>query len=137
MAKVLTVEAVDEIMKLVLFKADEVVDGILPPDAIVVDGLVAKFAFHPVRLKEAAPKISALLGDLPNPFHLSLGGGWSFLNGCVDKAGEQWGEQRDVEHLVCLGIGIGAASWMMREMADALPGGVPYFEVHPEIVAPV
>lgn len=76
-------------------------------------------------------QIDALLRALPDNFLLEKGGGWSFLNGCVDRDGILWGEQSNVEALVCLGIGVGSASWVMKEFASSLPGGVPYFEIHP------
>lgn len=135
MERILTAEAVEKIMKDVLFKSDEIVDGKPPADAVIVSGLLSKFGFHRARLEGHAPSIKAMLGELPEQFDLKTGGGWSFLNGCMDRHGSQWGEQRDVDHLVCLGIGIGAASWLMREMAAVMPGGVPYFEVHPESAA--
>ncbi len=134
MNAILNAKAVDDVMKSVLFKPEEVPDGKPPADAVIVEGLMAKFAFHPGRLNEAKPKIVAMLSELPEQFGKSKGGGWSFLNGCMDRNDNQWGEQRDVDHLVVLGIGIGAASWMLRDMMSALPGGVPYFEVHPEAV---
>jgi hypothetical protein len=129
----LTSGTVQDIVKQVLFKADELVDGNEPVGAIKVDGLVNNFAFHPERIAQAKPQIDALLAELPDNFHRNKGGGWTFLNACQDRDGEQWtGFHQAMEQLVCLGIAVGSASWMMREMADILPGGVPYFEVHPE-----
>ena len=132
MTEILSSTAVEEVLKSVLFKDDEIVDGKPPADAVLVDGLINPFAFHPGRLKEAAPKIAAMLAELPPQFNAKTGGGWSFLNGAMDKNDRQWGEQRDVDRLVCLGIGVGKAAWIMREMMSVLPGGVPYFQVDPE-----
>lgn len=131
----LSAEAVDRIMKDSLFKEGEITGGQPPADAVVVEGLVSKFGFHPARLASHKAEIDAMLADLSSDFHLSVGGGASFLNGCMDKDGNQWGEQRDVQSLVCLGIGVGSASWLLKEMASVMPGGVPYFEVHPETKA--
>ena len=129
----LSAERVDHIMKDSLFKSEEVPNGTPPADAVIVEGLVSKFGFHPARVASHKAEIDAMLADLPDEFHQSKGGGMSFLNGCMDRAGNQWGEQRDVQSLVCLGIGVGSAAWLLKDMADVMPGGVPYFEVHPEV----
>jgi hypothetical protein len=128
---ILTSEAVHEIMKSVLFKDDELPDGKPPENAIRVEGLVNRFAFHPERIAAAKPQIDALLLELPDDFRQSKGGGWTFLNAAQDRHGRLWGQHREMEALVCLGIAAGSASWMLKEMMSALPGGVPYFEVHP------
>lgn len=122
----LTSKAVTDIMTKVLFKKDEEHE-----DFVAVHGLVNNYGFHPVRVREAKPEIDALLSELPKQFYRSGGGGWSFLNAAEDKDGNLWGQHRDMESLVCLGIAVGSASWIMKDMASALPGGVPYFEIHP------
>lgn len=125
----LTSEAVQSIMRTVLYKPGEVTN--IPEDDIV-PGLVRAFAFHPERLKEQKKNIDELLLQLNHNFRRDEGGGWSFLNGAIDANGMQWGEQRDVEALVCLGIGVGSAAWLMKEFAAELPGSVPFFQVFPE-----
>lgn len=129
---VLTNDAVETVVRKVLYKPEELTDGQAPKDAITVDGLVRKFGFHPGRVKEADAEIRALLKELPDNFMKEKGGGWSFVNACFDRENRQWtGDQRVVEALVCLGIAAGAASWQLKDIAKSLPGGVPYFEVHP------
>jgi hypothetical protein len=128
----LSADAVRDIFKTVLFKPEEVSGGTVPESAVQVQGLVNSYEFHPERIAAAKPAIDEMLSELPDQFHHKRGGGWSFLNACQDKHGAQWGEHRDMEGLVCLGIAAGSASWIMRDMADILPGGVPYFEIHPE-----
>ena len=60
-----------------------------------------------------------------------LGGGWSFLQACVDKNGNHWGEHSNMEELFCLGIAIGKVeSLLPRDMWKVLPGGVPYYVIH-------
>lgn len=127
----LTQEAVSEILKNVLFKDDEMAGEAPPESALLVDGIVNKYAFHPDRVAAAKPEIDALLSELPDNFHQKKGGGWSFLNACEDKNGELWGQHQDIERLICLGIAANSASWMMKDMANILPGGMPYLEVHP------
>jgi len=125
----LTSKAVHNIMTKVLFTDAEVAEQNPPERAVIISGLVRTFGFNPDRLKECKSEIDALLLQLPDTFRKDVGGGWSFLNGCIDRDEQQWGEQRDVEELVCLGIAVGSASWLMKEYAPIMPGGVPYFMV--------
>lgn len=127
----LSTDAVRAIARKVLFKDDEITDGKPPENAIIVDGIMRKYAFHPERVAAAKPEIDALLAELPDAFRKDKGGGWSFLNACMDKNDNQWGEHPDMEMLICLGIAAKSASWVMKDMANILPGGMPYFEVHP------
>lgn len=123
----LTSEAVDEMMGKCLFADDESMD-----DAIKVDGIVNNYAFHPGRIAEHATEIGDMLAELPNEFQASGGGGWSFLNACIDKDGNQWtGLHQQQERLFALGIAAGKARWLVpREMWAVLPGSVPYVSVN-------
>jgi len=95
--------------------------------ALVVSGLVRKFGFSPEKISEHKETIRALLNEMPKEFHKETGGGMSFLNLCMDKNGDQWGEHRNMEELIALGIAAGMASYTLpREMWDVLPGAVPY-----------
>jgi|SRR5882762_8921986 len=127
----LTSEAVETVLRKVLCAKNEV-------NGIQVDGLVRNFLFNPRRLNLAKPEIDALLHELPDQFQTRSGGGWSFLNMVQDRHGEQWtGMHQTMEALAVLGIGVGSAKWLMREMADIMPGGVPYFVVTEPRPAPV
>lgn len=123
---ILNVDALHDILKKVLFNEGESRD-----DAILADGILNDFGFHPVRVTEAKLEIDRLLLELPEQFQKAKGGGGSFLNACEDKHGNLWGEHVEIEALVCLGIAVGSASWILKNMAASLPGGVPYFEIHP------
>jgi hypothetical protein len=81
---------------------------------------------------EHEAEIADLLSQLPTEFQRSGGGGWSFLNACMDKGGGQWtGMQPTMDKLFMLGIAAGKAKWLMpREMWDILPGGMPYVIVN-------
>lgn len=132
----LTSEAVDALVRKCLFTPEEAPDGdkpigaVIPDGAIIVDGIVRSWGFHAGRVAEAANAIGDLLAELPDEFHASKGGGWSFLNACNDRHGQQWGEHRQMEALFCLGIAAGKARWLMeRDMWDAFPGGMPYVVV--------
>ena len=78
------------------------------------------------------PEIESMLAQLPNEFQRTGGGGWSFLNACMDKDGGQWtGMHLTVDKLFMLGIAAGKAKWLMpRDMWPALPGGMPYIIVN-------
>ena len=95
--------------------------------AVLAEGIVRKFGFHPDRLKGHQSEIVAMLEQLPEEFHND---GWSFLNACIDRDGNQWGEQRDVEELFALGGALGIVKCQMpRDMWSMLPGGVPYYTI--------
>lgn len=123
----LTPEAVDSLMRDCLFAEGESNDG-----AIVVEGVVGRFGFHPGRIAANTDMIRELLEELPAPFQASSGGGWTFLNACEDRHGNQWtGLHQVMDHLFCLGIAAGKARWLLpRDLWAALPGGVPYVSVN-------
>jgi hypothetical protein len=98
---------------------------------VIVDGVINQAWFNPVKLEEHRTEIAVLLAELPEQFHVGTGGGWSFLNACMDRHGIQWAEQPTVEKLMMLGLGTGLASYPIpRDMWSVLPGGVPYFVVN-------
>nr|WP_294550054.1 hypothetical protein [uncultured Rhodopila sp.] len=118
-------EIVQSLVSLCLLRPDEPRDG-----AIEVEGIRGDYSFHVDRIAENTKTIGELLFDLPDQFKASFGGGWSFLNACIDRHGNQWtGLHQRMEELVCLGIAAKKAKWQMRELVDALPGGVPFFVV--------
>ncbi len=121
----LTAETVDVVFRNCLFKEDEDT-----ATAVLVDGIVSKFGFHPERLAGHRETIFSLLTQLPDEFMQSKGGGWSFLNACIDKKGALWGEQPTMEQLFALGLAAELVTLLMpKEMWSALPGGMPYFAV--------
>lgn len=122
----LTVANVQKIMFDCFFK-----DGEDTSNHVKGQGIRGPMGFHPERLEQHKADIQALLNQLPNEFMETGGGGYSFLNGCITKDGNQWGEQSNVDELICLGVAIGKVSFPMpREMWSVLPGGMPYFVVH-------
>jgi hypothetical protein len=126
--KKLTVDDVRATVMRVLFRNDELVDGKPVVEPVVVEGIMSKFGFHPERLEAERENVRGMLAELPEQF--ISGGGWSFMSACMDKDGRQWGEQRDVELLMCLGLALGMVSYTFpRKLSPALPGGVPYFTV--------
>lgn len=115
----------DTFIKL-LFKEGEPTEG-----NVSAQGVMLNVGFHPERLEENKENISSMLDDLPDNFKEGKGGGWSFLNACVDKNDIQWADMHQtVDELVCMGIAIGAVKFQFpREMWSAFPGGMPYFSV--------
>lgn len=123
----LTSQAVQAMMLVCLFAEDEPTDR-----AIIVKGILHDYGFHPDRIAKNADAIGELLAELPDEFQRTKGGGWTFLNACMDKHDHQWtGEHLMQERLICLGIAAGKAKWLMpRDLWDKLPGGMPYVSVN-------
>ena len=122
-------EKVHEIFMGCLYEEKEVKDVEHPPEgAVLVEGIMGKFGFHPDRLESHRDQVRQLLDEMPKEFHKTTGGGWTFLNLCQDKNGFQWtGFHQRMEELVCLGIGLKMATFCApRDMWSAFPGGMPY-----------
>lgn len=115
-------------------------DGTPPQNAVTAEGVMNRYGFHEGRLKGHRDDVISLLSQLPAPFHKEESGG-SFLGACMTRgavingqqSGErQWGEQMDVEELLCLGLALDLVEYCMpRSMWRFLPGGVPTFAVKP------
>lgn len=102
----------------------------LHDESVIIEGIVHKHAFEQIKLEENRDRINALLEQLPENFKEDVGGGWSFLNACQDRAGTLWGQHPDMDRLFSLGIGIGRVKYLMpREFWNSLPGGVPYLAI--------
>ena len=117
----LTVENVDKIM------VDCLAGSHCNDDMIVVEGISVKFGLDKMKLNKNAGAIRSMLDELPVEFK----DGWSFLNACNDKHGNQWtGLHMKMEALFVLGMGAGLVIDLMpRRMWDSLPGGMPYYQV--------
>ena len=130
----LTAQRVEEIYRDSLFPDGDVTIDTLPEDAVLTEGILRPTAFQRSRIEPHREEIVSMLHELPTEFQSVKnggGGGWSFLNACMTKSGEQWtGLHQTQDMLVQLGIGVGAAKYLMdREMWSAFPGGVPYLAV--------
>ncbi len=120
---------VEEIFLDCLFKEGEDTSNHVP-----AEGITMMVGFHPERLESHREEIKALLAELPDEFKSSErggGGGWSFLNACMDRHGQQWtGLHKIMEQLVTLGVALGLVDYTLpRDMWGVMPGGVPYFVV--------
>lgn len=126
----LEAQNVDKVMRDCLFKPEEIIGGKPPADAVIVEGVRGKFGLHKARLESHRGDVESMLEELPEQFMIEKGGGWSFLNACMTRDGNQWGEHRDMNALFVLGQGLGVVKCQLpREMWDILPGGVPYYSV--------
>jgi len=121
-------EQIHTVMMDCLYKDEELaVKGQPPEGAILVEGLVNKFGLHPGRVEAHKEEVRGFLDQMPQVFHAEGGGGMSFLSLCNTADGRQWGEHRNMEELVVLGIACNLASYCLpRDMWAMLPGGVPY-----------
>lgn len=133
--RVLTAKKVQEVTADCMFEESEIkfdADGepVLPRTPFLAEGVVLTLVLDPMRVEKNKEKIRTFLKELPDTFHVDKGGGWSFLQACVDKDGVQWGEHRSVEALMCLGLATGFVKLPLpKEVWSALPGGLPYFMV--------
>lgn len=101
------------------------------PNYKVTQGVLAPTAFDMSKLEKHRDEVAAMLAWLPTEFRVQTqggGGGWSFLQACMDREGRQWtGLHRTQDQLFQLGIALGMAEWLApRNMWDIFPGGMPY-----------
>lgn len=126
----LTAKAVHEMMHKCLFRDDTPEDE-LRKKAVIVDGIVCEYGFNPAKIAEHKEGIKQLLADLPDDFMFDKGGGMSFLNACMTRDGEHWGEHPDMGALFALGQAAGFVTCLLaREHWSKLPGGMPYYQVN-------
>ena len=123
--QILTAKRVNEIFVDCLFR-----DGEFTNPHVTGEGVMIKAGFHPERLASHKAEIRAMLFELPEKFRASIGGGLSFLAGCETEDGTQWGEQRDLDQLLTLGVATEQAMIPSpRDMWPIFPGGMPFFAV--------
>jgi len=99
--------------------------------AVTVEGIVWNVVFSKAKLDEHADLIMRMLMELPEAFRQTGGGGWSFLNACDDRHGNQWTSFHEtMGMLFMLGTGIGKVVMPLpRDMWTVLPGGMPYYVI--------
>lgn len=102
----------------------------IPEGALIGNGIVNQFAFHPERLESHRKEIIHLLRTLPAEFMKTKGGGMTFLHMPFNFAGRQWGEQVNASELCAIGSALGLVEFPLpKELWSALPGSVPYVVV--------
>lgn len=130
----LTAANVEEVTKYCLFSKEEMESSKeeLYSRTSFVKGITIHFGFNKARIDEKFEDIKTLLRQLPEEFYASKGGGMSFLRACMRFDGEQWGEHKDVQNLLCLGQATTPklVTQLTPEFMNAsIPGGVPYFRL--------
>lgn len=100
-------------------------------EAVLAEGIITKVGFDPIKIKENENDIRELLMQLPDEFHVGKGGGYTFLNMCLDKDGSQWADTHQTqEQLLLLGLAIKKIQYCLpRDVWSALPGGMPYIMI--------
>ena len=95
-------------------------------------GVLIEAAFNRDKIAEHEQNIMQMLMQLPKEFHRPGGCGWSFVNMCIDKNGNQWTDyHRTQDKLVCLGRAIGAVEFVLqRDLWKIFPGGMPYIVIN-------
>lgn len=134
MKPLINAERVREIVTDCLFDAEEIQTlghDALMTVAVIAEGITATFGFHPERLKGHEAEVVEMLKNLPEAFMADGDdGGWSCLKATVDKNNMLWGQHKDVEILLVLGLALGKVTYCLpRKLWGALPGGMPYISI--------
>lgn len=122
----LNAENVDKIFMECLHDPGENADG-----APIAEAIKLRVCFNPIRLKANEGSIRELLNFIHPNFHKSKGGGWTFLNFCLDRDGDTWtGLHQIMDKLLALGLATEMITFTMsREMWSALPEGMPFLTI--------
>ena len=128
---IIDAEIVQTTFRYCLFNRDELIQPHTPPpDAVLVNGITATFAFHPERLQTMKPLVETWLKLLPrqfqNPQH-----GWPFSRADRQDNGEQWtGFHQRMEQLFALATGLGLARKIDSPALRTITGdGLPWYAV--------
>jgi hypothetical protein len=97
----------------------------------VVKGIRGTWYLDRPTLEANRAEITEMLSQLPDQFKISSGGGWTFLNACNDREGNQWtGDHYRMEELLVMGMGLDLVGYLLpRDFWVVLPGGMPYLVV--------
>jgi hypothetical protein len=135
----LTAKNVQQTLIACLYDDSDIENGAVKqtaPQPIKVHSVMLRAGFNPVKLAAQRDNIKSMLKHLPAEFQSApVGGdGMSFLQMCVTKEGTHWGEHRNCDELVALGLASGLVEFNMpREIWSALPGGMPYLKTTSEV----
>ncbi len=100
--------------------------------AVLIEGVRTKAMFMPDKITEHKAEIIGMLSKFDPTFMQDQGGGWSFLNMCVDKNGHQWTDfHLTCDKLICLGLASGTVKFLIedRKLWKIFPGSMPYIVV--------
>jgi hypothetical protein len=96
---------------------------------ISTEGVSIGGDFQVKELNKHRQRITEMISQLPETFLQHEGGGWSFLNLCLNKDGQQWTDSHEVcDMLVCLGLAIDKIEFNIKDRSKwwSMPGGMPY-----------
>lgn len=98
------------------------------PEPLLVQSVMMKIAFHPTRLEAQRENVKLMLRKLHPVFGPDLSS--SFLNFCaLDSEGDTWGQHRDADALIALGLGLKLVEITPKSLNALFPGGVPLVTV--------
>lgn len=121
----LTAENVNIVFRHCLFNENENTEN-----AIMVNGIMNNYGFHPERINNNKENIITMLQELSDDFKVGAGEGTSFINLPFTRDKAQWGEQQNAEQLMLLGMAIEKVRYTMpKEFWANLPGSMPYITV--------
>lgn len=125
--------AIKEPMRLTSENVEAIFRDCLTDDrSFIVHGVVLGASFDRAKVEAHEEEIMQMLMQLPTQFHRPGGCGWTFLNMCIDRDGNQWTDFHQMQDkLVCLGRAIGALEFVLqRDLWKVLPGGMPYIVIN-------
>ena len=101
-------------------------------DTVYIEGVYLKVKFDIDKLNHYNTDISEILENIHTNFKINIGGGWSFLNFCLDKNSEQWTDLHHIaDKLLVLGLATKKISYLLpKEFWKEMPGGLPYIVIY-------
>lgn len=100
--------------------------GFPPKNMVKVEGITSKFGFNPKKIEKHRQEIHNFIQQLLSSFNE----GCSFINMSMDIENHLWGEQRNSEQLLTLGLAIDELDYCLpKPMWLFLPGHMPYVEI--------
>ena len=106
-----------------LFNEDELVNGVPTIEPVYVNGVLHNIGFHPDRLESHRNDIQTMVDQLGDSFTV----GDSFLNMCIDKNGNHWGEHISSEQLLTLSLGLQIIEYVVdpEQAKEIMPSSMP------------
>ena len=86
-----------------------------------------RIGFHPERLEENRKTVAGFLSQIADESFFC--NGMTFLRFCQSINESVWGEHRNCDELIAMGVGLGYVEILGREMMSVLLGGVPYINI--------
>jgi hypothetical protein len=125
----LTSANVRNVVNASMFAAEDVINGVPVREPLTVKGLNVQLSFDPQRVTANKSQVRELVEQLSPAFRDQ--NGMSFMGLPVRSDGVQWGQYRNADELVCLGLATGDLVLIPADRADwkDLPGKLPYVAI--------